>query len=245
MTVTTSLAVLSDVHGNVWALEAVLADIARRGVSLIVELGDSLDGPLEPRATADRLRSLDIPGIRGNGERSVLDPARAARNRSAGFARAALAPGDLAWLADRPATRSIDGILLCHGTPRADDVYLLEEAQPEGQRLRAADAVVRLLADSPGRVVLCGHSHLPRSVVLPDGRLIVNPGSVGLPAYRDDEPPHAMETGSPQARYALLERRDEGWRVELVAVPYNHQLAIDRARRNGREDWARWLTGWA
>lgn len=240
-----TLAVLSDIHGNIWALEEVLADIARRGVSRIVDLGDSLDGPLEPRATADLLRSLDVAGVRGNGERSVLDPAAAASNRSAAFARASLGPDHLAWLGERPLTRSIDGVLLCHGTPSADAVYLLEEAPLHGQQLRSADEITALLGDTPARLVLCGHSHLPRSVGLPDGRLVVNPGSVGLPAYRDNQPPHAMETGSPQARYALVESRGDQWGVELVAVPYDFQQAIRRARDNDRDDWARWLTGWA
>ena len=74
---------------------------------------------------------------------------------------------------------------------------------------------------------------------LDDGRLIVNPGSVGLQAYDDDHPcPHIVENGSPHARYALLERRAEGWQVELRALPYDHEAAARRAEANGRGDWA-------
>src|ERR1700691_723837 len=66
------IAAISDIHGNLLALDAVLADIDRRGVDLIVNLGDILSGPLLPAETADRLMALDLPSIRGNHERQVL-----------------------------------------------------------------------------------------------------------------------------------------------------------------------------
>ena len=94
-----------------------------------------------------------------------------------------------------------------------------------------------------GEVILCAHSHVPRVVRAAD-RLIVNPGSVGLPAYTDDAPfPHAMESGSPHARYARLSREssDDAWRVEHVAVPYDWHAASAAARRHQRPDWAEWL----
>ena len=71
---------------------------------------------------------------------------------------------------------------------------------------------------------------------------IVNPGSVGLPAYTDDDPwPHAMEAGSPHARYAVLEHTRTGWRVDPVAVEYDWEAAARAAERNGRPDWAAWI----
>jgi diadenosine tetraphosphatase ApaH/serine/threonine PP2A family protein phosphatase len=88
-------------------------------------------------------------------------------------------------------------------------------------------------------VVVCGHSHVPRVVALSDGRLVVNPGSVGIPAYTDDLPyPHVMEAGSPHARYALLRKEAAGWTVELVGVPYAWDEAARVARSNGRDDRA-------
>jgi hypothetical protein len=77
---------------------------------------------------------------------------------------------------------------------------------------------------------------------LPDGRLVVNPGSVGLPAYSDDSPhPHVMESGSPHARYAIIESVNEDWAVERMTIPYDWRAAADAARTNGRDDWAEWL----
>ena len=90
--------------------------------------------------------------------------------------------------------------------------------------------------------MLCGHSHLPHTLLTPRGRQVVNPGSVGLPAYRDDSPcPHAMEAGSPHARYAIVELTAAGWRVEEIAVPYGWEAAARTAAANGRPDWAGWL----
>ncbi len=70
----------------------------------------------------------------------------------------------------------------------------------------------------------------------------MNPGSVGLPAYEDDEPhPHTMETGIPHARYALISGGADGWVVEDVAVPYDWDAAVEAAFENERPDWAAWL----
>ena len=67
------IAAISDIHGKLWALEAVLADIERRGVDMTVNLGDILSSPLKPRETAQRLMPLDLPTISGNHERQVLE----------------------------------------------------------------------------------------------------------------------------------------------------------------------------
>jgi diadenosine tetraphosphatase ApaH/serine/threonine PP2A family protein phosphatase len=93
--------------------------------------------------------------------------------------------------------------------------------------------------------MLCAHSHIPR-VVRVGSTLIVNPGSVGLPAYDHDQPElHVMETGSPDARYAVLERAAQGWQVELIALAYDHLAAAEQAKRNARPDWERaLLTGY-
>ena len=74
---------------------------------------------------------------------------------------------------------------------------------------------------------------------LADGATVINPGSVGLPAYDHDAPvPHVMESGSPLARYALLPRTVAGWAPELRAIPYPWATAAAAARERNREDWA-------
>ena len=89
---------------------------------------------------------------------------------------------------------------------------------------------------------MCGHSHVPRSIYLQSGKLIINPGSVGLPAYADSYPyPHNMETGTPHARYCIISRNGKQWWIENVSVPYDWEKAALLARENGRPDWENWL----
>lgn len=243
MTSVSPLALIADIHGNTWALDAVLADIDRRGVTQIVNLGDCAYGTLDPAGALDRLIARGIPTLSGNEDRVIhAPPPERAGGFDQGFVTARLSAAHLAWLRGLPDTLVLGEVFCCHGTPQSDETYLLEEVGPGGVRLRQEAALAGLLAGVTQPVVVCGHSHVPRAVALADGRLVVNPGSVGLPAYTDDQPhPHAMEAGSPHARYALLERTGAGWRVELVALPYDWEAAAAATERNGRPHRAAWL----
>ncbi len=245
------IAVVSDIHGNLPALEAVLADIAAAGADLTVNLGDIVSGPLWPAETATRLMALGLPTIRGNHERQLGALPTGRLGAADAFAVAQLQPAQRDWLAALPATLQLDAeVFCCHGTPASDLQYFLETVEggfagPQQPGLRAAtpdEAGERAGAAQRGvahGVILCGHTHLPRVLQLSDGRLIVNPGSVGLQAYDDDHPlPHVVENRSPHARYALLTRHAAGWQVELRALPYEHESAARRAEAGGRGDWA-------
>jgi predicted phosphodiesterase len=236
-------AVISDVHGNLLALDAVLADISNRGIKQIINLGDHLYGPLDPAGTAERFIPLDLPSIRGNCDRLLFESGTIAPPGSTvAENRAGLADPHRDWLTAMPQTLTFGDVLFCHGTPWADDVYLLEEVTPEGARLKSADEVAPTLHGLSVRLILCGHSHLARSFQMPDGMQVVNPGSVGLPAYTDESPfPHAMESGSPHARYASITRAAAGWDVEHHLVDYDWHRAAGIAERSGRSDWAKWL----
>lgn len=234
------IAALSDIHGNLPALDAVLADIGRRGVERIVNLGDLVSGPLWPRETAARLLPLALPTVRGNHERQLCELAPTAMGASDAYAHAQLTPAQRRWLAGLPPTLALDQALLCHGTPHDDLCWLLDALDPP--RLLAADArrvSERLGATPQATLVLCGHSHVPRTLRLDDGRLLCNPGSVGLPAYAETHPqPYRVETGTPQARYAILEHRNGHWQAQLRAVDYDHASAAAQAERNGQPLWA-------
>lgn len=241
------LAVVSDIHGNLPALEAVAAEIAAAGVETVLNLGDLLSGPLWPLETARWLMARGWPTLSGNHERQVLTLPPDRMGASDAFAARALGAGERAWLAALPASlQAAQGeVLACHGTPHIDLHYLLETVTPDfgrhgslGLRPATADEVSGRLGGVHPRVLLCGHSHVPRCVIS-GPTLIVNPGSVGLQAYDDIHPwPHHMENGSPWARWALLERGTAGWRVELRATPYDHSLSARRAEQAGRPDWA-------
>jgi predicted phosphodiesterase len=250
------IAVLSDIHGNLAALQAVLEEVERSGADVVVNLGDILSGPLQPRETAELLMArAEIVTIAGNHERQVLelwDDPGAPRNPldSDGYTVAQLEPRHADWLRSLPATRWLaEDVLLVHGTPGTDAVYWLESVTPgqgvhggSGMRPASAQEIARRLATAPdaarASLVLCGHTHVPRAVRC-GATLIVNPGSVGLQAYADTHPhPHRMEIGSPEARYALVERCPAGWRVEHRAVPYGWAPQAEVARSRGRPDWA-------
>jgi predicted phosphodiesterase len=238
------LAVLADVHGNRWALDAVLEDLDRRGIRNVLNLGDSLYGPLDPAGTAQRLRAIASVSVRGNQDRILLEPDEAAANSPTfRFVTESLAADDMAWLGrHEPAPLRVGALTLCHGTPQHDDRYLVERVTESGVELESSGTLETELAAVEGAVVMCAHSHVPRLLLLPGGLLVVNPGSVGLPAYTADDPlPHAMEAGSPHARYAVLEEQAAGWTVEHVALAYDWERAAAAAERHGRGDWAGWL----
>lgn len=249
-------AAISDIHGNLPALDAVLADIATAHVDGIVNLGDILSGPLWAAATADRLMPLQLPTIAGNHERQLLTQARERMSASDAHTDAELLPAQRAWLARLPPTLALsDEVFCCHGTPTSDLQYFLETVVPgfAGLGLGANGVRAATLAEATERagpalqgvvhgLILCGHTHVPRLLRLADGRLIVNPGSVGLPGFDDDHGhPHVIENRAPHARYALLERGSAGWSVQLRAVAYDWEAAAQRAEREQRPDWAHTL----
>jgi len=242
------IAVLADIHGNLRALEAVQSDLRKQSPDLVVNLGDHLSGPLQAAATADALMSESYVHIRGNHDRQLLDRPAEQMGPSDRAAYSKLDARHRAWLRSLPATLQLEpGIFLCHGSPDDDLEYLLEEVREDGVHLASSDTIKNRLGNAGAKLVLCGHSHIPRAVSIGNGVRILNPGSVGLPAYDDDRPMrHYMETRSPHARYALLDREAAGWRITFVALEYDWHAASGEARRGNRPDWAHALaTGYA
>jgi len=238
------IAALSDIHGNLGALDAVLGDIRRRGADMIVNLGDILSGPLLPRETAGRLMELDLPTIKGNHERQLLDDDLAAMGASDRFAAEAITPAQRAWLTTLPATLQVtDDVFMCHATPQNDVDCFLENIR-NGELIPATLPQIEDRArPCSAPLILCGHTHIPRVARLRNGQIIVNPGSVGIQAYEGHHPlPHVVEIGSPHARYAVVERTASGWTAELFAIPYDWESAGDLANRHGRPQWSRPLS---
>jgi len=238
------IAAISDIHGNLGALDAVLADIERRGVDLIVNLGDILSGPLQPRETADRLMALALPTIRGNHERQLLAADLGAMAPSDRYAAECLTAAQREWVSGLPATRWLtEEVFLCHATPANDVDCFLEDIR-DGELIAAPLARIEARTQPcTASLLFCGHTHIPRVASLPGGRVIVNPGSVGIQAYFGHHPvPHTVEIGSPHARYAIVERANAGWMAAHIAVPYDWQAAARMAGERGRPDWVRALT---
>ncbi|MEO5807340.1 metallophosphoesterase family protein [Devosia sp.] len=231
------VAVISDVHGNLPALEAVLADIGFQGVDATLCLGDHVSGPIDPVGCADRLMALDGPVIRGNHDRWLVQTSEKSLDPVDRFARMRLKAVHRDWLRDMPAT-AVYGkeIFLCHGTPQSDNqVWLDNYWQDRMTTLPAEETIMRHAEGIDYPVMLCGHTHIARSVRLRDGRLIINPGSVGL----------QLVHGSPDARYAIVEKRNGKWLTSIRVVEYDHHAAARQAEANGFAQWMpALLTGW-
>jgi len=236
------LAILADIHGNILALQAVLADLERQKVDEVVNLGDCVSGPLWPLETIQLLMGLHWPTVRGNHDRWMTDWPPEQHYPSDTFAFRALDAAQLAWLRALPPTCDLgEGIFACHGRPHDDNAYLLENV--EGGRLVPAryTQVAERVRAIGSRFVLCAHSHIPGAAVIGD-IMVINPGSVGLPAYEDPTPPaHVSESGSPLARYAVLQFDGGRASFEHIAIPYDHLSAARRAEENKNSAWAHFL----
>jgi predicted phosphodiesterase len=236
------IALVSDIHGNLPALEAVAADLSLRGADVVVNLGDALSGPLLPRETAAFLMGTSWLHLAGNHERQLLwDPPDLLRPADA-FARERLGAEEKAWLAGLPATADLEGVHLCHGTPSSDFDYFLETVDERGARPATAAEIQARLGGCAAAAVACGHSHVPRVFRTAGNQLLVNPGSVGQQAFAGGHPwPHVMATGSPMARYALLERRGPDWEARLLEVAYDPSAMAALAAARGWPLWERAL----
>jgi predicted phosphodiesterase len=216
------VAVLSDIHGVLPALEAVLAEPEVRAADRIVLTGDLAAGPM-PVPTLDLLASLGERAVwvRGNGDRALVE---GHPDPGATWAAAQLRPDQKDRLAALPLTVTLDvaGLgptLFCHATPRHDEEYVLVDT-PMARWQEALSTV-----DGSITTVVCGHTHMP-FVRLVDRRLVVNPGSVGMPY------------GSVGAHWALL---GPGTGVALRRTAYDIEAACARiAAGSGYPDAAGW-----
>lgn len=235
-------AIISDIHGNTWALERVLADIMARKIETIINLGDSLNGPLDPIGTYNLLTENNILSISGNGDRLILESLYSkVNNTTAEYVLSQMNNDIIDWLHSLPFDFVYDDIYCCHASPENDMEYLLERLKPDHIEIKEFSEIGVLLKEIKQKVVVCGHSHIPR-IVKTSKKLICNAGSVGLQAYDDDLPtPHKMENFSPHARYSIITKHDKSFMIEQIAIPYNFEKAAQKAEVNNRKDWAQWL----
>ena len=238
------LAVISDIHGNLPALEAVLEDIAERSPDAIINLGDCVSGPLWPKETMELLEARGIPSVRGNHDRFLRDHPDERLGASDRYAKAVLGESWIQRLYDLPKTIDVDSeVYAIHGTPTDDATYLLEDTDSGRMAPSSRETVIARLGAAMNRtVVLCGHSHRQSMTQIPGGPLILNPGSAGMPVSADNSMKSGLEFRSPHARYGILTRRRGHWGAELLALPYDWDRAAARAEALGGAGWREALT---
>lgn len=216
------VAALYDIHGNIAALDAVLAEIRSAGIDRVVVGGDVVPGPM-PAQTLRVLRDLDVPVqfIRGNGERAVLDQRTGSelvdvpeRYRdvirwTANALRADEEKFIAAWPATcRVAVHGLGDVLFCHATPRNDmDIFT---------RLTAEERLLPIFSEVGVPVVVCGHTHVPFDRTI-GGVRVVNAGSVGMPFTQ------------PRGAYWLMLGPDIG----LRRTEYDFAAAAAKMRETG------------
>jgi putative phosphoesterase len=213
------VAAISDIHGNLPALEAVLADIDREGVGEIVVAGDTAHGPW-PAEVVDLLVERGARCVRGNADRETIE-------RSDRYGPLA------AWSADRlgedrlaitrgwPLTieLTIDGlgdVLVCHSTPASED--------PIYTRITPAEELARIFDSVHADVVVCGHTHMQYDRTLTSGLRLVNAGSVGMPY--EGTPGAYWALLGPDVEFRKTEYDVEGTvaAIEVLAAPVDGQL---------------------
>jgi len=215
------LAVFSDIHGNIQGLNAVLADIERRGADLVWCGGDLVGYGANPGEVIDRIRALAIPTIMGNYDDGIgyfrivcgcdyaTEEAAERGARSIAWTKAHTTEEQRAYLRNLPyrIQREIEGhqVVLVHGSPARLNEYLYETVE---EQVFAAH-----LDQTRTDVLLFGHTHKPFHKVV-NGRHLVNTGSAGKPKH-----------GNPNATYVLLDLTPGAVHVEIIEVAYDFEAA--------------------
>ena len=236
-----TLALLTDIHGNAAALEAVLADLAERKVDAVYCLGDLVGYGPEPNQVVALIRDANIPCVRGNYDDGVGfargscgcyyadDDARANGDASYAFTDGEVSDDNRAWLASLPDDLRVEPagwrVRLVHGSPRRLNEYLLVDRD---------ERTFHRLARGVDADVLCfGHTHQSWHRVV-DGVLFVNAGSVGRPKDGDPRAGYTvlgLEEGGPRSgdgSDAAADRAPAGTGavVEVVRVPYDVERTV-------------------
>ena len=214
--------IFGDIHGNLPALEAVLADIETHDTSPLYCLGDLVGYGTFPNEVIATIRERNIPTLMGNYDQGVGNSSDDCGCAYTSKAAEALGKRSIAWTNQNTTTENklflkqlpahiplqLDRlrVLLVHGSPRKINEYLYED--------RPNSTMERLLDMADAEVLVCGHTHIPYLRTLPSGRHVVNAGSVGKP-----------KDGNPQACYVILESQEDKLKVMFKRVSYDIERA--------------------
>lgn len=218
------IALISDVHANLPALEAALRDINAQGVDMLAFLGDAATLGPSPRETLGLIQSLGCPCILGNHDEAILNPSRAAELQigkplipSLEWGASQLTPADAEFLRSFHPTFPLDldsaSTLLCyHASPLSNTDMLLSTTPDE--------VVDKYFAGQSAAVLAGGHTHI-QMVRKRGTQVIVNPGSVGNAFEQPYTPGSPPPTLLPWAEYAILQAERGVWSVDLRRVPFD------------------------
>lgn len=219
------LGILYDIHGNLPALEAVLADASGAGATRWLLGGDYASWSPWPKETIELLRALpEATWIRGNGERWLREPPWERPEIASQLQEAESGLGtDEGWLYSLQARAELDGVFYCHGSPKSDDDSFAVEPQ---------DVDEERLAGVHDRTVVFGHSHLQFQRPGPNGTFLVNPGSVGMPIDGDVRAAYALRSAAGEFEFRRVEYDNERAAAAYEALgPPIGEMAAKRLRQ--------------
>lgn len=232
------LAVLSDIHGNAMAFDAVLADLERHPADRLICLGDAIQAGAQPAEVVARLRALDCPVVMGNADAWLLSGVETAKEKPSPerqrilddvrlWSLGRLSAADRAFIAAFAPTVTVDlggrTLLGFHGSPASFDEILLPETPTE--------EFERALLPHAAHLLCGGHVHLQFQRRL-GGTLHFNPGSVGI-AYQHGLAPEVPGI-DPWAEYAVVETDGARLSLEFRRVPYDVAAYFGVIRASGR-----------
>jgi len=205
------IAILSDIHGNLPALDACLADLeSQGGADGIVVAGDLCLGGPKPKKVLQRLEEIGAACVRGNTDRYISDAVpdekiTSAESAQIAWTRREIGERWIAWLADLPFALRIgeddNQLLIVHANPKSDDEHIWPDAEEK--------TLHKLIGEENATAIAFGHLHIPY-VRIWRGKLLANVSSAGLP-----------KDGDPRAGYAILTEREGGWEAKHRRVPFD------------------------
>lgn len=205
------IAILSDIHGNLLALDACLADLeSQGGADAVVVAGDlCLDGP-KPKKVLQRLEEIGATCLRGNSDRYLSEESPgekfgAAETAQIAWTRREIGERWISWLKELPFAIRIgdddNQLLVVHANPTSDNEHIWPDSDD--------DVLERLVGEEKAATIAFGHLHIPFARVW-RGKLLANVSSAGLP-----------KDGDPRAGYAIVTERSGGWQVKHRRVPFD------------------------
>jgi predicted phosphodiesterase len=216
------ITIFGDIHGNMPALQAVWAEMDRRGLERRYCLGDLVGYGVQPDEVVRFMRDHNVPTLMGNYDEGVghnsddcgcayrTPEAQALGERSIAWSNAHVSESNKAYLRNLPMTMTLMmdkvRVTLVHGSPRRINEYLYED--------RPQSSIERLFNMIGAGVIVCGHTHKPYDRALPDGRRLINAGSVGKPKDHD-----------PRAGFVILTVDGKDVQTEFVRVVYDVEKA--------------------
>ena len=238
------IAFISDIHGNIPALDLVLADIEQKGADQIICLGDVASLGPQPKEVVGRLQELKISCIMGNHDNYLLNPHLTEEHipwlrTNELWCRTKLSESDLDFLSSFQPTLKLHldpktSILCYHGSPRSNEEFLYPTISSKD--------LSQIFSGYNEEILIGGHTHV-QLTRQHKGQLLVNPGSVGMPF----EFPiiggnmHALRW----AEYAMIESTKTGFSVQLYRLPYDFDFLERISHSSGMPDVELWLSSWA